>query len=50
MPARKYIETGKMPVPRKMPIPQRIASSRESISSATAHPTAVMDWQMRSRF
>ncbi|NEP34845.1 MULTISPECIES: hypothetical protein [unclassified Moorena] len=22
LPARKYIETGKMPVPRKMPIPQ----------------------------
>ncbi|NEQ88295.1 MAG: hypothetical protein F6K26_52675 [Moorea sp. SIO2I5] len=27
LPARKYIETGKMPVPRKMPIPRQDAYS-----------------------
>ncbi len=27
LPARKYIETGKMPVPRQMPMPRQDASS-----------------------
>ncbi|NEQ85060.1 MAG: sigma-70 family RNA polymerase sigma factor [Moorea sp. SIO2I5] len=40
LPARKSIETGKMPVPRKMPIPRQDVHSTKILNGQDAHSTA----------